>query len=155
VSIFPKIEISMRSIVKTRNLGVATFLLSVVAGCGGPDRPPMGYVSGTITMDGEPLVGVIVVMKPESGRMATAKTDSRGHYDIEYTMGEKGTKIGPNTVSFEWPLGAEATKPIPLKYTAGKSEVTLDVKKGRQTFDLDLESEGGPSQEKNAPKVPD
>lgn len=137
------------------SLSVTVFL----AGCGGADRPPMGYVSGTITMDGEPLHGVIVVMKPDNGRMAMATTDKKGYYDIEYTQGEKGTKIGPTTVSFEWPLSPVGpTKPIPAKYTASKSEVKLDVVKGRQTFDVDLETDAASAaaeQKKKAQTVPD
>lgn len=117
-------------------------LALILTGCGGAPRPEMGYVSGTITMDGQPLHGVIVVMKPENGRMAVAMTDSKGYYDIEYIKGEKGTKLGPTTVSFEWPTSPIGpTKPIPSKYTAAKSEAKLDVKKGRQTFNLDLKSE--------------
>lgn len=138
-------------------LGVL-FLALCLAGCGGADRPPMGYVSGTITMDGDPLYGVIVVMKPDNGRMATAITDKKGYYDIEYTQGEKGTKIGPTTVSFEWPTSPVGpTKPIPAKYTAAKSDVTLEVVKGRQTFDVDIETDATAAaspQTKNRP-VPD
>ena len=118
-------------------------LLSAVeaVGCGGPDRPKLGYVSGTITLDDEPLENVIVVMKPEVGRMAVCRTNKYGYYDIEYTHGEKGTKIGPTKVSFEWPMGYAAPHPIPVKYSAGKTEVTLDVTSGRQTFDFNLETD--------------
>ena len=120
-------------------------LLAVIVfftrGCGGPIRPEMGYVSGKITMDGVPVENVIVVMKPDNGRMAMSKTDDRGFYDIEYTQGEKGTKVGPTTVSFEWPLGHSAPMAIPSRYSAGKTDVKFVVKQGKQTFDFDMKSD--------------
>jgi len=101
----------------------------------------MGYVSGVVTLDGAPLPGVIIGMKPDEGRMATAITDSKGYFDIEYIKGEKGTKIGPNTITFEWPLGATTTKPIPKGYTPGNSTNKYEVKNGRQTFNVELKSD--------------
>src|SRR5262245_49070668 len=65
-----------------RSLQFASRLLllggALLAGCSGGDRPELGYVSGTVTMDGEPLVGVIVTFKPEQGRPAVDVTDADG-----------------------------------------------------------------------------
>lgn len=119
----------------------AVCLVSSLIGCGGPERPPMGYVSGIVTLDGEPLKEVTVVMKPEKGRAAMALTDASGHYDIEYTRGEKGTKIGPTSVSFEWYPGHANPKPIPKSAASGTSELKLDVKAGKQTENFDLTSD--------------
>ena len=67
-------------------------------GCGGGvDRPPIGSVTGTVTLNGEPLAGVIVLFKPETGRAATATTDGKGAYNLEYEYGVKGSKVGPST----------------------------------------------------------
>lgn len=119
-------------------------------GCGGgADRPPLGYVTGTVTLNGEPLVGVIVLFKPDNGRAATAITDGKGFYNLEYVYGVKGTKVGPSTVSFEWPLGFAGAKPLPEKYTT-KSELKEEVKSGRNTYNFDLKSDGT---EKPAPIV--
>lgn len=108
-------------------------------GCGSAgDRPELGLVKGTVTMDGKPLAGVIINFKPEEGRPATATTDSQGNYDLIYRYGVKGAKIGPNTISFEWPLDA-AGQPIPEKYTS-KSTLKEDVEAGSNTFDFDLTS---------------
>ena len=110
-----------------------------VWGCGGVDHPPLGNVTGAVTFNGEPLVGVIVLFKPETGRAATATTDGKGVYALEYTYGVKGTKVGPSTVSFEWPLGFAGAKPLPEKYTT-KSELKEAVKSGRNTINFDLKS---------------
>lgn len=109
-------------------------------GCGGgADRPPLGSVSGTVTLDGTPLVGVIVLFKPENGRAATGTTDAKGVYTLEYTYGVKGSKVGPSTVSFEWPLGFAGAKSLPAKYTT-QSQMKEIVKEGRNTINLKLDS---------------
>ncbi len=118
------------------------------AGCGGGDRPPLGCVTGTVTLDGEPLVGVIVTFKPEIGRPAVGTTDAVGKYRLEYTRGVQGTKVGENVVGFTWPIGV-AGKPIPARY-AVKSDLTCAVKSGRNTFDFDLESDPEDDKQKKA-----
>jgi hypothetical protein len=108
-------------------------------GCGRGDLPPLGTVSGTVTLDNKPLSGVIVNFKPEEGRPATATTDDQGRYTLAYTYGVTGTKVGPTTVMFEWPLG-EAGPPIPAKYTGMNSELKVNVEKGSNEFNFDLTS---------------
>jgi hypothetical protein len=109
------------------------------SGCGsGVERPDLGFVSGKVTMDGKPVENIIVVMKPDSGRAAMVRSNKEGFYDIEYTQDEKGTKLGPTTVSLEWPLGEPGWFSIPQKYIGDKSELKLEVKPGKQTFDIAL-----------------
>ena len=113
-----------------------------MTGCSGSsDQPELGYVTGTITLDGQPLAGVIVVFKPEEGRAATGQTDAEGEYELEYLYKTAGCKVGPNTISLEWPLG-EGGRAIPAKYTAGRSILKEDVKAGNNTIDLVLDSSG-------------
>ncbi len=113
----------------------------VISGCGGgSDTPPLGRVTGKVTLGGEPLVGVIVMFKPQEGRAATGTTDAEGRYTLEYVYRVPGTKVGPTTVMFEWPLGAKDAKPLDPKYTL-KSELKVDVKAGSNTFDFNLEGD--------------
>lgn len=115
-------------------------LFVFVSGCGSDDTPPLGQVSGTITLDGEPLEGVIVVFKPESGRAATGTTDASGQYTLEFSYQVPGCKVGPNKVHLEWPLGATNAKALPPRYTTA-SELTADVKAGSSVVDFKLESD--------------
>jgi len=120
------------------------FVVSAMAlGCLGcsskGDRPELGRVQGTVTLDGKPLVGVTVGFFPQSGRPATATTDTAGKYDLIYTYGVNGAKLGPHTVSFTWPEGEKGTAPIPPKY-GEKSQLKVEVKPGKNTFDFDLKS---------------
>ena len=113
-----------------------------LAGCGGSaERPDLGYVSGTVKMNGEPVKNINVVMKPLEGRAASGVTDDNGYYEVEYTLDEKGTKVGPTTVSLEWPHGFTPTFPLSDRYSAEKSSLKLDVQPGDNTFDIPLEPE--------------
>jgi hypothetical protein len=91
-------------------------------------------------MDGKPVENIIVVMKPESGRPAMVRSNKEGFYDIEYTQDEKGTKLGPTTVSLEWPLGENGGFAVPVQF-GGMTTLKLDVKPGKQTFDIKMTSE--------------
>lgn len=117
------------------------------AGCGSGDRPPLGSVSGTITIDGLPAGGLIVMFTPSEGRPAAATTNPDGTYTLEYTYGVSGAKTGPAKVHFEWPLGASGP-PIPAKY-GSKTELTFDVQSGGNTFDFDIPS--GKAEEETKP----
>lgn len=113
----------------------------MLPGCGGgSDRPPLGRVTGRVTIDGQPFSGVIIAFLPESGRPATAVTDKDGKYDLDY-LDEKGCKVGPNTIGFMVPTGGSPSHAIPKKYE-NKSDLVRDVKDGPNTFDFDLESDG-------------
>lgn len=111
----------------------------VVLGCAPSDQPPLGRVYGTVTLDGEPLAGVIVNFQPESGRASTAETDAKGYYDLVYVYGTNGAKVGNNSVSFRWPDGSEGKKALPKKYTGATKEI-IEVKSGKNKLDWALTS---------------
>jgi len=135
------------SLVRLNNGGMRVVtpvvLFASLAGCfgGGAERPELGYVSGTVTMNSEPVKNINVILKPTEGRAAMGVTDDDGHYEVEYTVDEKGTKIGPNVVSLEWPHGFMPTFPLSERYRADKTALKLDVKPGNNTFDIKLEPE--------------
>src|SRR6476661_6873269 len=116
-----------------------------LAGCGSGDTPPLGGVTGTVTIDGAPLSGVIVAFMPSQGRPATAQTDDKGFYRLEYVGGVEGCKVGPATVSFFPPTGGAPSHPIPAKYTNNSSEFKVDIQTGTNKFDFDLKSDSNPS----------
>lgn len=115
-------------------------LFLVQLGCSQGDRPPLGYVTGTVTIDGEPLAGVVVAFLPDNGRPGVGMTDEEGKYELEYVAGAKGTKIGPTTVGFMVATGVTPSHPIPAKYE-NRSELKVDVERGKNVFDFDLESD--------------
>lgn len=117
------------------------------AGCGGgsSDMPELGTVTGTVTMDGQPLANVTVTFKPDSGSISVGRTDEQGHYKLGYNETEKGAKVGKHTVRITTPSdepgpGGDAPKdPIPAKYNE-QSELSADVKAGSNEFNFDLTS---------------
>ena len=76
-------------------------------GCFGyrPDLPPTERVTGTVTLDGQPVANARVQFVPDNlkgteGAMAAATTDASGKYELE-TATVKGAIVGHHKVSVE------------------------------------------------------
>ncbi|QDU11666.1 carboxypeptidase regulatory-like domain-containing protein [Gimesia aquarii] len=126
----------------TRMMLLAALSIMVVmsVGCSdrAPDMPELGRVHGTITLDGKPLPDVTIYFEPEKGRPSTAKANPDGFYEAFYLIDAKGVKIGPCSVRVEW--GIDDSGPaIPVKYGI-KSELSLNVKPGDNTYDIEMKS---------------
>lgn len=125
------------------------FLLAIAAlaavGCSG-GSPDVGLVTGTVTLDGEPLENAEVVFAPASGRPSTGLTDSSGRYELTYIRDVKGAVPGPHTVRITTRpepraddyQGPAFREPIPGKYNTD-TELTANVEPGPNTFDFDLQ----------------
>ena len=112
----------------------------VTAGCSeqAPDKPELGTVHGTVTLDGQPLPYISVYFKPEVGRQSIARADENGVYNAMYLVDEAGVKVGPCKATVEW--GMDDSGPaIPEKYGV-KSDLTLEVKPGDNVFDISMTS---------------
>jgi hypothetical protein len=125
-------------------------LMLAAAGCQRGDRPPLGRVSGTVTMDGQPLAGVEVSFAPETGRPSIGLTDGAGRYELTYVGTVKGAKVGSHRVRIAMPMASldsdDAEQPvrtllmrIPLRYNF-QTTLTAEVQRGRNDFDFALES---------------
>jgi hypothetical protein len=80
-----------------------------MVGCGGPDLAP---VSGTVTLNGEPVDGIRVVFEPIVGQSGVTDeehytsfgiTDAAGNYEMQTYVGDKlksGAVVGNSTVRF-------------------------------------------------------
>jgi len=65
----------------------ALFLISTIAGCG-PKGPVTTSVSGTVTLDGEPVDGASVAFVPDGeGTPAACKTDASGKFTLKVALG--------------------------------------------------------------------
>jgi hypothetical protein len=150
-------------LVKTIQSGLLTVTLSMLAlnlcGCSGSDRPELGLVVGTITLDDKPVSGIVVVFQPDEGRPARGKTDQEGHYELTYIAKTPGCKVGHNRVQIapneegedesteaadtESAAPPKRSKPgkveIPAHYNT-KSELEADVQPGENVFDFHLVS---------------
>ena len=73
-----------------------------LVGCGRDDLPELGEVSGTVTLDDQPLADVIVHFTPTSeGRPSVGQTDEEGRYTLLYVADAEGALVGEHTVTIE------------------------------------------------------
>lgn len=110
----------------------ATSAMIGVTGCGSGSN---GTVTGTVTQGDKPLADAWVEFKPESGRIASGRTDAQGYYELTYGPDQKGTLPGKNEVTIgtggvETPDGRDVTKKVTLKTE------TVTVEAGSQTLDF-------------------
>lgn len=127
----------------------AAILLALGLTSCGPATPPIGTVTGTVTLDKQPLAGANLVFQPADGRPSYGMTDSAGRFTLEYAEGVPGALVGRHTVIIRtefWgdsPGDPRATpEKLPKKYH-DETELTADVKSGQNTIDFDLNSSPG------------
>jgi hypothetical protein len=131
--------------------------LVVALGCGSSKSAP---VSGTITMDGQPLAHVAVSFQPEDeGKLNTgvgsyAQTDDQGKYSLKLIGGGTGAVVGKHRVQILPVVEDNSTNDrvpqpklkIPMQYNS-KTQLTYEVKPGSNTdanFDLSSHPAGTP-----------
>ena len=90
----------MRLLVRTIMLGAA--LVLAASGCGRKDKPIP--VRGTVTLDGQPVVGAAVNFIPEGGNgvPAYALTKEGGAFDLTTTSLGDGALAGNYVVTITW-----------------------------------------------------
>tara|TARA_R110002095_G_scaffold189660_1_gene167320 strand:- start:36845 stop:37318 length:474 start_codon:yes stop_codon:yes gene_type:complete len=139
-----------------------TILTVVLTGCGS-DKVELATVSGTVTMNGEPLPGATVVFRPQTtvedneakvGAESYGKTNGDGQYHLTIVLtGAKGAVVGPNDVmisldEFEEILPSfdssgkdrRGPNPIPAEYNS-KTTLKFDVPPaGAEDADFKLEN---------------
>lgn len=147
---------------------VLSFSLMLLITCGCSTVPATDYgklglvdVSGTITLDGQPLADAVVTFEdPASGQFSFGRTDSSGAYEMQLDSemwgvvpGEKLVRIsttrkilglnsdeeGGSEEGEEGPAAPRAEEAVPEKYNT-KSELRVTVSESESTFDFDLKS---------------
>jgi|SaaInlStandDraft_1057018.scaffolds.fasta_scaffold23129_5 hypothetical protein len=120
-------------------------LSMLVFGCsGGPgDQPETGRVSGTVTLDGAPIAGVLVSFVPQEGRPSRATTDESGKYQLEYNSTTLGAKLGDHSVRISSAANSDEEEPVekfPESVVDG-SALTAKVTEGDNEIDFKLNSD--------------
>ena len=134
---------------------LSSMLVVLVGGCGSGD---LGNVSGTVTLDGQPLPNAQVTFMPdEGGGPSFGETDAQGKYTLTHNSGDSGAVPGKHTVSIEMieeeqdydaagtdegtlELKQDSKKRLPARYNEA-SELTAEVEQGSTTVDFPLTSE--------------
>ena len=117
---------------------------AILPGCGS-DGPPLGSVSGTVTLDGEPVPNAFVVFTPEgAGRPSQTKTDASGEFTLSFTGSEGGALIGTHQVTVSTEdipdEGEPVPERIPAKYNT-EGSISVTVKDGPNDIPLELTSQ--------------
>jgi hypothetical protein len=117
-------------------------VLLALAGCG----PRVGYVSGTVTVDGKPAENGGITFFPEDGKTSVEGGNIKdGHYSVRVPPGPKKVainiskvvgkkKLYPTPESQEMPMTKEL---LPERYN-DQTELRLDVKPGANEKDWTL-----------------
>ena len=101
------------------------------AGCGRGNLPELGYVSGRITVDGNPVKEAHIEFTPVAdGRPSAATSDSSGYYVLFYKGSVKGARIGEHDVTMttfreELTYSEETDEDEPGDATGEDSEITI------------------------------
>jgi len=128
-----------------RRITGAFVLASLLVGCSSQPtgQPEIAPVTGTVTMDGQPLANKSVVFESDRGVLSFGNTDAQGRYKLSYIRSAKGAGLGRNIVRISTPTMGP-TSPlhqdsIPAIYNTA-STLEAEVVKGRNVFDFTLES---------------
>ena len=152
------------------SLLLSVFFLIVVSGCGGGssgDRftGARGQVSGTVTLDGQPLKSgcQVIFISTKGGHTAAGVVGGKGAYTLVYkdkkglpaveyqvqltapvvvasTQSVDPTKMAEKMKLSSKSQGEDGDSPFPLKYgSTTTSKLTHTVKAGPNTADLKLE----------------
>jgi hypothetical protein len=110
--------------------------------------PPLGNVTGTITLDGKPLPGAMIYFAPlepaiagskkERARTSYGIADENGNYKLIYIDSTEGAAIGKCRVWLDL-VTAEKGQVIPPEYSAGTMMVR-EVKPGSQKIPIEMKS---------------
>jgi hypothetical protein len=127
-------------------VSVALFCISIAACGGGNDLPPLGNVSGTVTVDGQPAPNVMVQFSPvEGGRTSSGITDGSGRYSLMYTAEASGAQVGKHEVRVAPSSQAPSDDQMDLTTPQGalspehlQQVFEVEVQAGNNTFDIPL-----------------
>lgn len=130
-----------------RRLAVLAVIVMGMAGCGPRSNlPPLGKVSGTVTIAGAPAVGIIVRFMPRGGgRGSIGVTNEQGRYTLSFISRDDGAIVGMHKVSFDRePAEGEGDRPLekPSQSEDLGKTFEAEVKAGENGFDWDLGRRG-------------
>lgn len=136
------------------------FVLIANLGCRDPNLPELYPVTGTVTLDGEPLARAGVMFLPRGttrGNACIGITDENGKYSLTSERdGGEGAPEGEFAVTIskmKEPVGYDPSQPAPAEtgndetlasqyWDSSKTVLTAKVPKGGGNIDFPLKSKG-------------
>lgn len=137
----------------------AVSLLILSVGCGGSinadySNLDLVNVSGTVTLDGQPLPGATVAFEAPDGTYSSGVTDASGAFDLMFNTEKSGCLTGDKIVRIQFKTDSEnpdgeseaegstanqSSIKIPEQYNK-KSTLEVTVDANHTTFEFDLKS---------------
>src|SRR5262245_8788372 len=121
----------------------AVFL--ALAGCGG-GGPKIVPVSGTVTIDGQPLTYGHIQVIPDGWRPASGRLDGTGRFTLTTTTPNDGCAVGTHPVAV---LAGESLTPETMKWHAPQkyadiktSNLTVTITGPTDDLKIELKSDG-------------
>lgn len=118
-------------------------LLTCVTGCS-QAHPDVVPVTGRVTINGNPIENLILIMQPTNSRASQGTTDSNGNYEMWFTADTKGVKVGAvgvwiDSMCADMMEGETLArfKKIPKTYFTTFQELEIDPT-SRNVFDVDI-----------------
>jgi hypothetical protein len=114
-----------------------------IVGCSPSQRPPLGMVRGTVTLDGVPLPNATLRFTPAGpGRTSQGTTDAEGRYELRYLRDIRGANIDAHAVRITTASEENGGREVlPPRYHA-RSQLKARVVAGTNALDFDLRSRG-------------
>jgi hypothetical protein len=133
---------SIHSASQLRQIACAITVLTIF-GCSRSHQPPLGLVSGTVTLDGVPLAGAIVRFTPAGpGRTSEGITDADGHYELRYLRAIAGANIDQHAVRITTASEENGGRELlPPRYHS-RTQLEARVVSGLNDLDFALRSQG-------------
>lgn len=101
-----------------------------MTGCGGVHTDyselDLREISGTVTLDGDPVEGAVVVFQAEDKSFSSGVTDDSGYYELMFNSEQSGVLDGPKIVRIGTSLGAEDVEADEAGTDGGDGEATAD-----------------------------
>jgi hypothetical protein len=131
----------INNVYRWRVLSLA-IVFTMIAGCGGSDKPIVAKVHGTVTLDQKPFTqpAIVSFMPKAGGKMATAILNNDGSFQLKTYADNDGAVTGMHQVSIqplykfvqdEAPNSKQEKSLIPDKYlSATSSGWKFEVKAG-------------------------
>ena len=139
---FSHTQLAQTTMLKHSTLLILPLVL-FVSGC---SDEKMGYVTGKVTLNGEPFYGAYIHFTPQNSGTSPSSSGFKqdGTYEMSFSMTKKGVQVGPATVNFGVPSGGDYEPPAFVKeHKKFIESYTQEVviKPGKQTFNFDLKTE--------------
>ncbi|MEX0726282.1 MAG: carboxypeptidase-like regulatory domain-containing protein [Planctomycetaceae bacterium] len=123
-------------------LCVVIYFLSASVMSSGPKHPPLGDVSGVVTLDGAPLPNAEVVFRPivgdQEGEQAASigLTDAEGEYTLSYVKDVAGAAVGVHRVQIR-ARDENGREKVPVQFN-DETTLNFEVKDGNNQADFAL-----------------